>query len=901
MPNDSLSPAEPDTTALAAENARLRAELHTANIRASLQALRAAAVGGQAHTLRNEIAIIRRSSIWRLTLPLRLAIDIARGLPTTSSAEALLLRHFLGTWRRHGLGAALARVRARRRHQLMVNAAPPAPPVLDASVPPAEILQPLVLIIAELSIRQCAKYRVWQKQEHFARLGIACRVVDWHDIAECQSAVAVATQVIFYRVPARPLVLELIALLRRLKIPMAWEVDDLIFDRALYLQNQNLQTLDPALLDSVLSGIELYRATMLACGAGIASTPHLAEAMRAAGLSRVDVVENALDEETLTAAAVIRARPMPHEGVLIAYGSGTKTHDADFRVAAGALLRLLRENPSVRLRIIGDLNLPAGLAAFGPRVEHLPPAGYTRYLELLGEADISIAPLEPTLFNDAKSNIKFLEAAILSRPSVCSPAANFAAVIEDGVNGLLAAGEAQWFSALERLAADAGLRARMGEAALATTLSRYAPEKIAHAQAAALVLPARPVRPKLRILMANVFFAPRSFGGATLVVEALAARLRHMPETDVHIVTTLESTATPYALRRMTQDGMQVFAIPVNAGDVVTDFDDPLAEAEFLRVLDALQPDVVHLHSIQSLSAGLARACHARGIPYVITLHDSWWLCGRQFMVRADGTYCHQVKIDRRVCESCMPGARHLEAREILLHDALAHAALLLSPSEAHRQLYIANGVPPARIITAPNGVRLPAAGFTRRPGKTLRFAFVGGDAEVKGYSLVRKAFESLASADWELVLVDNTLNLGYASLDTGDWRVRGRVTVVPAYTPAGLDEFFAGVDVLLFPSQWKESFGLTVREALARDVWVIATDGGGPAEAITDGVNGTLLPLDGRFEPLADAIAGLIANSDRLRGLRNPHAGAIMDFDAQAVALHATLAKIVAANGKTT
>ena len=261
MPNDSLSPAEPDTTARAAENARLRAALHTANIRASLQALRAAAVGGQAHTLRNEIAIIRRSSIWRLTLPLRLAIDIARGLPTTSSAEALLLRHFLGTWRRHGVGAALARVRARRRHQLMVNATPPAPPALDASVPPADILQPLVLIIAELSIPQCAKYRVWQKQEHFARLGIACRVVDWHDIAECQSAVAVATQVIFYRVPARPLVLELIALLRRLKIPMAWEVDDLIFDRALYLQNQNLQTLDPALLDSVLSGIELYRAT----------------------------------------------------------------------------------------------------------------------------------------------------------------------------------------------------------------------------------------------------------------------------------------------------------------------------------------------------------------------------------------------------------------------------------------------------------------------------------------------------------------------------------------------------------------------------------------------------------------------------------------------------------------
>jgi len=64
---------------------------------------------------------------------------------------------------------------------------------------------------------------------------------------------------------------------------------------------------------------------------------------------------------------------------------------------------------------------------------------------------------------------------------------------------------------------------------------------------------------------------------------------------------------------------------------------------------------------------------------------------------------------------------------------------------------------------------------------------------------------------------------------------VRGKLSIVPAYTQDGMDDFFAGIDVLLFPSQWKKSFGLTVRVALARDVWVIATEGGGPAEAIMD------------------------------------------------------------------
>jgi glycosyltransferase involved in cell wall biosynthesis len=316
--------------------------------------------------------------------------------------------------------------------------------------------------------------------------------------------------------------------------------------------------------------------------------------------------------------------------------------------------------------------------------------------------------------------------------------------------------------------------------------------------------------------------------------------------------------------------------------------------ALFEQVLAAARPDVVHLHAVQWLSASLATACRERGIPYVITLHDCWWVCPRQFMVRDDGKYCFQEKIDLRVCQNCMSGARHLEHRWVLLQSALEGAALLLSPSEAHRRLYIANGVPPGRIEVAPNGVRLPAVRTARGKRARLRFAYVGGNVEVKGFSIVRRAFEALTRDDWDLVLVDNTLNLGFSSVDAAGWRVRGRIEVVPAYTQDGMDGFFAGVDVLLFPSQWKESFGLTVREALARDVWVIATEGGGPGEAIEDGVNGTLIPLDGRHEGLASAVDALLAAPGKLDFYRNPLADRIMTYDDQAAALLARLKRVV-------
>ncbi len=882
----------------------------------ALQGMRAGAQGTEADRLRREVALVQSSRFWRLTRPLRLAVDVLRGGLSADSPNGQRVRRLGTAMRRDGAAAIASGFRQRLAASRPAAGVPTVPSALDAAVaalladnagvtmpPPAQVLAPSVLIVAELTLPQCAKYRVWQKQEHLSRLGRPCRVVDWRFTEACLSAASLATQVIFYRVPAFPPVLHLLDRMHRLGLSVAWEVDDLIFDRDQFLLNRNIDELDPALRDSILSGVDLYRTAMLACDTGIASTPGLAQAMRASGMARVAVVENALDAETLGLAARLRsARSTARDGLRVTYGSGTKTHDADFREAAPALLGLLQAYPDIHLRVVGELTLPPGFQAFGDRVERLPPSPYPRYLQLLAESDISIAPLEATPFNDAKSNIKFLEAAILGVPSVCSPRAHFADIMRHGVNGMLAEGEAAWFAALAALADDAALRARLGRAALDDTLARYDPQAIARTQVAPLLAGTpdlrRPVG--LRVLFANIYYAPRSFGGATLVVEEMARRLHDRADTEVHVATGLPAGAADRAVARTHQDGIAVFAIPVADGDVVAEFDNPDAGALFGQVLDSVQPDVVHLHAVQWLSGSLAAACLDRNIPYVITLHDAWWLCARQFMVQGNGRYCFQRAIDLHVCQSCLPGARHLEHRRALLRGALDGAALLLSPSEAHRQLYLANGIAPARIEVAPNGVRLPPrARRARHPG-VLRFAYVGGDVEVKGFSIVKRAFEALGRGDWELVLVDNTLKLGFSSVDASDWTVQGRLSIVPAYTQDEIEAFFEGIDVLLFPSQWKESFGLTVREALVRDVWVIATEGGGPAEAITQGRNGTLIPLDGGHEGLRRAVEALLDEPARLAAFVNPARADIIDYQAQADALRATLARVASGHAAT-
>nr|WP_321986824.1 glycosyltransferase [uncultured Lichenicoccus sp.] len=862
-----------------------------------LQEMRIAALQTALEERRTRVSGLERSTSWRLTMPLRLAVALARGrLPNGLSvpAAARRVRDIAAHDGVLGLGRRLA---GRVLHPARLPAAQPVP---AAAAMPAMMRRSL-LIVAELSVPQCAKYRVWQKCSHLQRLGWPCRVVEWHETQAVRSALSCATEVIFYRVPATPEVLGLIGEARRLGLRPFWEVDDLIFDEPLYRRNTNLARLEPALREELLSGVRLYRRAMLDCNRAIASTPVLAQAMREAGVAEVHCIENALDDETIATAASLRASGRQHtSSPMIVYGSGTRTHDADFLLVAAALGRLLAQHPRLRLRLVGELAVPESLRRYQSRIEELPGTDYRGYLALLCEGDIAIAPLEATRFNDAKSNIKFQEASLLGLPSVCSPRAAFARVIEHGRNGMLAETDRDWEQALDALIRDPDLRRRMGDAALHDVSRQYAPTLVAQTQVLPLLgapdpaLPALSSRP-LRVLVANVFLWPRSFGGATIVAEEMARRLHARDDTTVAIFTSHgEGADYPDALLRYDWDGIPVFATGLPApDDHVASFDNPAAVAHFGAVLDAMRPDVVHVHSIQGFGATILRLCRERGLPYVVTLHDAWFLCDRQFMVRGDGRYCFQTRIDLKICQACLPHARHLEARRAIMQQVLRDAGHLLSPSASHRALFLANDVEPDRISVNRNGLRAPDRPRACRPrGCRPRFGFVGGNERIKGFHLVRQAFESLPDGEWELVLVDNTRNLGFSSIDVEDWDVRGRITIVAAYRQDGLDRFFDGIDVLLFPSQWKESYGLTVREALARDVWVIATAPGGQSEDVVDGINGRLIPLDGKVRHLTAAIEEILGDPGRLDQYVNPHRGELADLAGQAAELHAVLAR---------
>lgn len=373
------------------------------------------------------------------------------------------------------------------------------------------------------------------------------------------------------------------------------------------------------------------------------------------------------------------------------------------------------------------------------------------------------------------------------------------------------------------------------------------------------------VRP--RVLIGNIFFSPRSFGGATVVAENMARELEQRHGWDVVVVTTIDDPSIPYyGIRRYATEGIDVFGIriPTSQSFFNSVWDNDAFNGVFGRVLDHAAPDVVHMHCLQDIGGTCLSEVNLRNTPLVVTIHDCWWICERQFMINHTGRYCHQWEIDFDVCRHCVPDINETRHRSATLRAALAQADLLLYPSAFHRDLHLANGIGVGRSMVNKNGVMPPKPGFVRsRPGDgiTLRFGFVGGPGPTKGAPLIIRAFQELGRTDYELRVVDAAAAIDASWRDPGTWDLPGKVSFVPPYTQDSIDNFFAGIDVLLAPSQWKESFGLTVREAMIRGVWVIATDAGGLAEDIIHGENGTVLPMDGDHNKLRHAIEELLVN----------------------------------------
>jgi len=94
--------------------------------------------------------------------------------------------------------------------------------------------------------------------------------------------------------------------------------------------------------------------------------------------------------------------------------------------------------------------------------------------------DIALGPLVDTAFNRGKSNLKWLEAGILSQPFVASRVGPYASSIRNKKDGFLCNRPKDWIKALDALVGSKYLRYEVGAAARERVMSEFNMEKNCH-------------------------------------------------------------------------------------------------------------------------------------------------------------------------------------------------------------------------------------------------------------------------------------------------------------------------------------------------------------------------------------------------------------------------------------
>ena len=296
------------------------------------------------------------------------------------------------------------------------------------------------------------------------------------------------------------------------------------------------------------------------------------------------------------------------------------------------------------------------------------------------------------------------------------------------------------------------------------------------------------------------------------------------------------------------------------------------AYRELRALIRRERPDVVHFHNtLPLISPAGYYAARAEGVPVIQTLHNYRLLCPVALFFR-----------DGRVCEDCMgkavpwPGVVHecyrgsraasgVIATMLTVHRVLRTwtemVDVYVALTEFARSKFIEGGLPAGKIVVKPNFVA-PDPG--RGQGGGGYALFVGRLAPEKGTGTMLAAWERLGTRIPLKIVGDGPLRdrvvEAAARRSNVEWLGHRPVEEVHA--------LMGKADMLVFPSEWYETFGRVAAEAFATGTPVIAADIGAVAELVEHGRTG-LEFRPGDPEDLVTQVEWALSHPAELRRMR--------------------------------
>ena len=271
---------------------------------------------------------------------------------------------------------------------------------------------------------------------------------------------------IIFRCPYTEEIGKFIKLAQSLNKVVIYDIDDLVIDTKYTDTVKYLDTMSAEERRNYDQGVMKMQRVLKMCDAVITTTERLAKELslycpkvfinrNTASEKMIELSEKAYEEKL--------NKTFERKVVKLGYFSGSITHNDDFKLIRPAVAKLMEKYEEIQLHIVGILDIPKELEKFSDRVIAHPFVNWEKLPKLVAEVDINLAPLEKGIFNEAKSENKWVEAALVRVPTVASDIGAFQKMIENGKTGVLCKNEEEWFSKLEELVTNDNKRVEIGE------------------------------------------------------------------------------------------------------------------------------------------------------------------------------------------------------------------------------------------------------------------------------------------------------------------------------------------------------------------------------------------------------------------------------------------------------
>jgi glycosyltransferase involved in cell wall biosynthesis len=339
-------------------------------------------------------------------------------------------------------------------------------------------------------------------------------------------------------------------------------------------------------------------------------------------------------------------------------------------------------------------------------------------------------------------------------------------------------------------------------------------------------------------------------------------------------------------------------------------YSNPIVEEYLGNFLTQWKPQIMHITSCVSMSAGVIQAAKDHNIPVVLTLTDFWFICPRVNLFKSDGTLCNgqTTALD---CLNCMMRNTKVYRllNSVLPQGAAARTLTQISRTPSlsrfpglrgmafdmeHRKEYLASMLRCADYVTAPSNIvsetvnRCVDSGvdevihsghdlswlenlMPRRQSGPLRISYIGQVIPIKGVDILLSAFLSTGFTDQAELVIYGDSSKDPAYFKKMKESIPGHNTAIKfsgSFSHHHLGEILPEIDLLVVPSLWHENNPRIIQEAFAAKIPVIASDVGGISEFVEDGINGLLFER-GNVNDLSKQLQRIILEPDLFEKLR--------------------------------